>query len=245
MLSNLNVSNIKPIILLTPQHAGTYFWEDFLIKHPDVSLCVRLERPETNIKYINRVRQHFLQASKKGKTVTFHSHIFDSGHLIMLMAFFPTFLSLRDPLLCLITLQARHPNLIEEQTGVDYGQRLIEKYAMMVETFNQFGKPDLVIPIDLVAKQSVEHKAIVLNSLLSWCGLSGASSLVNHYANKWPIVRSLDRGGAPGLKDAYVKGDIGKIKTGLTKAGWTALQTHKSVLKSYLEKHGYRNLLWW
>jgi hypothetical protein len=244
MLQNLDVSNINPILLLTPQHAGTYFWEDFLSKHPDVSLCARLERPETNIKYINRVRRDFRTASDKGKTVTFHSHIFDSGHLMMLMAFFPTFLSLRDPLLCLITLQARHPNLIEEQTGVDYGQRLIEKYAVLVETINQLGEPDLVIPIDLVSHQNQSQKASQLNRLLELCDISG-HPIVSQYAAKWPIVRSIDRGGAPGLKEAYAKGDRATIQAGLPTASWGALQTHKNVLQPYLEKHGYKNLLWW
>lgn len=245
MLKNVVLGSLKPILLLTPQHAGTYFWEDFLIKHPQISLCARLERPETNTKYIQKVRNHFKQAVMKGQTVTFHSHFFDSGHLMMLMMFFPTFLSLRDPLLTLITSQARNKGLIEEQTGVDYGQRLIEKWAMTVETFNQFGEPDLVIPIDLVAGQSVAYKANVLAHLLIFCGVTPYDLVVNQYANKWPVVRSLDRGGAPGLKDAYARGDVAKIKAGLTPAGWAALQTHKNVLQPFLEKHGYKNLLWW
>lgn len=245
MLKNVVLGSLKPILLLTPQHAGTYFWEDFLIKHPQISLCARLERPETNTKYIQKVRNHFKQAVMKGQTVTFHSHFFDSGHLMMLMMFFPTFLSLRDPLLTLITSQARNKGLIEEQTGVDYGQRLIEKWAMTVETFNQFGEPDLVIPIDLVAGQSVAYKANVLAHLLIFCGVTPYDFVVNQYANKWPVIRSLDRGGAPGLKDAYARGDVAKIKAGLTPAGWTALQTHKNVLQPFLEKHGYKNLMWW
>lgn len=245
MLKNVVLGSLKPILLLTPQHAGTYFWEDFLIKHPQISLCARLERPETNTKYIQKVRNHFKQAVMKGQTVTFHSHFFDSGHLMMLMMFFPTFLSLRDPLLTLITSQARNKGLIEEQTGVDYGQRLIEKWAMTVETFNQFGEPDLVLPVDLLGECAPAIRVEALNKLLAFCDVDQNLPFVNQHANSWPLVRSLDRGGAPGLKDAYARGDVAKIKAGLTPAGWTALQTHKNVLQPFLEKHGYKNLMWW
>lgn len=244
MLSNINIP-ARPILLITPQHSGTYFLEALLADHPEINGRVRLEAAETTHDYLARVRRDLQNHNNRSGVVTFHSHIFDCGHLMFLATLIPTILTVRDPLLSLITCYTREsPGQKNIFTGKRYGVQLIERHAEFIKTINALGEPDYTLPVDLVAKHGPGGRRTIIGDMLKAVGLKSYKNMIEKWGNDWKVVRSLNRR-HHNVKEAYERGDAKAVQKLLPDEYWGALQDNKNVLRSYLEKYGYRNLMWW
>jgi len=140
-----------------------------------------------------------------------------------------TVVSLRDPLLSVIKGKRNNKHF-------DMPQRM-RNYLDMVELCETFDPH--VLPVDLLAEASVEDR---LTALTTVSGGYVSSEVCQAWAEEWPAHNSA---GDYILKRMYYKGDIDSMVKEFKDSEWQALIEHKFILRPFLERYGYRDLLWW
>lgn len=242
MLSSIDIPKMRPIVLLTPQHAGTHFWEYVFFKHPQIySTKMRLEGIEPPGRYLKQIRADYKTLSKvKNQRPIIHSHLISMGHLWLLLMVFPTFMGLRDPLLTLITVENRRPGAAKSPHVFD----MMDRWVEVVKTFNELGMPDFVVGIDLLSKKSDKEKTQVITDIFSKFELSENRNVVDEIVSEWPMKRSFGNSHIQ-LKTAYQQGDARYIRENLSPGLWKKLKEIEPTVRPFLQTHGYQNLLWW
>ena len=209
------------------QHTGTWFIIDFLRQHSQINKFIEFK----DIVLLNG-------SVSENKNTLLHSHIAVSNagihrndrckHIppIILNVFmntFKTIISLRDPMLSLITRLNRHPELNHEY--------IINAFNYVATLKNVF-----FIPIDT----GVETRYTSLKQLLSYLGLP-EENYVKEYAEKWEAVNStID---IYNLKEYYADGDFYNIFKKLPMECKLLIKS-KNILKPFFKSWGYKNLLW-
>ncbi len=96
----------------------------------------------------------------------------------------------------------------------------------------------IYLPVDLLASQSFGKRFEALNNILPDIYEGKKKYLCNEWAYKWPIHngRSYD------LKQLYQDKNVKELSN---LPGWDTLIENKSILQPWLERIGYRDLLWW
>ena len=248
------------IFLTTLFHTGTWFVLYFFHTHPQVDGILET-RFLTNATYLTgQTEWHtgvggvevplkkgiVIEKFVPGGTNVLHSHFLDqaqpltTGSILALMLMCPTVVTMRDPLLSVITSAARvGVDKIRADDEVSIIQRVkdFQTLAACVDNISKVSAP-VIFPIDLPV--TVDSRYELLTKVLRHVGLPNDPH-AKMWAEKWPLVNT--KGNYP-LKDAYVRRDPEFIKRLIPKT-WNLLRSYETSFRPFLERNGYKNLMWW
>lgn len=234
------------IFLHTVNHTGTWFALDLLQTFEGVTGFTTLGMLPYTLQ--GRGRQHRVGEMVQGNEVAgdgrmvvqAHVHTYPRHQLgtgfgnieltLALSLACPTIVTLRDPLLTLMTRQKRlsshhpHRDLIAQWTN----------FVESMELFEEFIKP-IYLSVDLLSECA--------DKFLKDCEAQG---LVPTDATLLMLQEGLPRNsaGESVYDEAYRSGDWKAFTDGMT-AETYLLEDNKYLLKPFLKAHGYKDLLWW
>ena len=222
--------------LLTVQHTGTWFLIEFL-------RGTEAFRHEVDLAALIKNR-HFLTLPNNGPTGCHpyrpnlvHGHINETATdcIRMLCAWWRPLVPLRDPLLSLITGRNRSP-------AQDFSY-LVERWTRLVDVVDPFTPH--YITLDLLRAPQERHKALEEVLGATQMAITEAMSRQhNLWAASWPQYQYNSRGTYP-LKVAYANRDLKYIEEkGKMRAELRALRAVEDIMRPFLVKRGYRELLW-
>lgn len=158
----------------------------------------------------------------------------------LLASLYRTVIPIRDPLNCLLTREARAPNL---------------RHFYITDSFSEVAKrfmnhPNVeFLPVDLHMKSSVADRKKCLLSILSHLGIAVEKHeyVINDTAYEWKRENSISTNI---YRESYEKGDIEKIKLllGTKWAEVVHLKNHASTILPFMNSIGYntaRNPFLW
>lgn len=246
MLNIHNKKELNPILLVTPFHTATWFWIDFITKHPNVngfSTFAHFEKFYNTIKHpieSNNIVTEKIVLDGTHNLFHFHLNIMEDQntdnkwgcgeHFYFLLNMFPVVVSIVDPMLSMISRVTRHPEL-------SWSNDLVKSYEYLVELDNRYKFLPIVKFDQLV---SPEQKLEGLQFVLDQYGLSH-NSYMNEIVHKW---KAINKSKSEDLKKHYYDRDDVFFKTNHPEM-WSHLKNSETILRPFLETHGYTNLLWW
>ena len=243
------------LYLPTLQHTGTWFAVNFLLSHPDLGGFFEGHQAETVFQEGNYLVSS--AAIKRGydpdKLNLIQTHIKtiesltkDRDKLITIhpdqcaaMLTNPFIVTLRDPLLALITHRSRHSNL----SPIGAIQNWKAFFAFLTAMEKREVKPPIFLPVDLLKTWDYQRVAGILDDILVTYGLRTNNKIVNKWASELPVFNSYGQM-MPRLRRAYQNNDLETI-TELIGNDLKLLQEIEPNLRPLLEQAGYSNLLWW
>lgn len=249
------------IFLTTLVHSGTWFLLYFFHTHPEVDGVLET-RFLSGASYLTGQAEHHTGVGRleiplergiviekfvPGGVNVLHCHFFNeiqpltTGSILALMLMCPSVVTLRDPLLSVISSVDKIGigKKLEERLEVSILQ-LVKDFRSLGECIGNISKVSapVLFPIDVPV--TVDSRYELLTRVLDHVGLQNKSH-AKMWAEKWPLVNS--RGSHP-LKDAYMRRDAEFIKGTIPKT-WSLLRSYQSSLRPFMERNGYKNLMWW
>lgn len=207
------------------QHTGTWFLLRALKRHSRVDDIIEF----------GQMRE---RTSEPDKKYVLHVHIGDGGcplylpyhstymALDVLMRVLRTVIPLRDPLLSLLSRQKRHPMLLHTH--------LINGFLYLA----QMQGDCFFLPVDILTNP--DERKETLNGLFDYLGLE-KEPFIDEWAEQWKVV---NENPIPYSEiDWYREGAVNKLR-GLFPEEFDYLQSHAYIIKPFLSKHGYKNLIW-
>ena len=206
------------------QHTGTWFLINALKRHSKIDDLImfgemREKVPEPDKRYILHV--HIGDGSSP-LNLPYHSTYMALDVMIRVLK---TAIPLRDPLLALLSRHKRHPMLPHHY--------LVDGFVYLAEIPDCF-----FLPIDILS--SFDEKKEALNSLFDYLGLE-REPFIDEWAEQWKVV---NENPIPYSEiDWYREGAVNKLR-GLFPEEFDYLQSYAYIIKPFLSKHGYKNLMW-
>ncbi len=228
-------------ILITPQHTGTWFWLNFLTRHPEIDGFAVRDNFLQGIEGFGKILSTGVEIDKDkdlskevqyrmGYKSVIHFHGPDSPEHLILIGVASPLLTTRDPLLSLISRFQRFP----EKEDLD----ILETFVWMAKYVYRFS-PHLykIVSIDLIQLEKRIHE---LKEILDWFNLDTDEDYIKRWADRWPKIPTLEYE----LKEKYHAGDVSFIKQTMPVL-WNLLIRKEDILRPWLESIGYKDLLWW
>lgn len=145
---------------------------------------------------------------------------------------YPSFSATRDPLLSIITRQERVPDLKHFY--------IIDGFLSLVKLIEVHSL--LLVPVDLYVRKTVSERLSLLHRMLEVVDLP-EEPYVESWAAIWPKY-NFSPGDPSRLRQGYDSGDLNIIMEYIPEE-YSYLKSKEAVLKPFLQKLGYENLLWW
>jgi hypothetical protein len=222
------------ILLPTVPHTGTHFMVEFFKQFQIVQNTVELVQLRKN-EYKFAGNPYGFAGLYPDRTNLVYGHVYERElpTLLSLARWWKPIVPLRDPLAGLVTRQNRHP----DQTHT----HIVNAWLRLVEVVDEL-EPEYV-PLDLLIKPEDRRDAMirVVEKAKLGCGAWHTQALT--WASQWPQNKHNSKGNYP-LKEAYRAGDIEALE-GVLGHELTQLRLAEPVLRPFLEKQGYKDLLWW
>ena len=226
---------MRAVFLLTVQHTGTWWSIQTLRTHPEIKgfahvrnvLRLRTGQPLIGIDSgnpngesvpddgVTLIHTHWFRVYERGRWQW--DTISDA-----LTVFVPTIVPLRDPLMSLLTRHNRDPWMYP------HGD-LLEEWIRMANCSNPF-------TFYRVDEFSIAEFAGAVRST----GLTTPDA----WLATMDISQRPNTSGSYALKDAYRNRDANLISSTVPEL-WNKLRESEYLLRPFLEKRGYQNLLWW
>lgn len=222
------------ILLPTVPHTGTEFMVNFLQELPLVQNVVELRQLRKN--------PQLLAGGERGLPGLYpdrgnlaYGHIYEKElpTILSLAQWWKPVVPLRDPLLSLLTRQNRHP----DQSHI----HIVASWLRLVDIVDECDP--CYISLDLLNTE--EKRKDALEKVVFACGGGYGAwfDVVNNWARNWPKYKHNSKG-IYALKEEYLHGDMTNIEQEL-KQELVHLRHAEPILRPFLEKQGYRDLLWW
>lgn len=211
----------------------------------------RLRHTNTNNieELISKIEERFAEVGSGDFTSIITAHIGDScsGFIPFsdqekLIDIFPTAVTLRDPLLSLLSREGRKAD--------DRQEYLVDGFVSLAET----KKKVFHVPVDLYASKLCEARVKLLTDLFNFLGITPLDKdYINITALEWRVrgntqadhsVSANAKKRAAHLKNLYRVGDIKEIIKIMPRC-YEYLKSKELILRPMLEEAGYTNLLWW
>jgi hypothetical protein len=226
--------DMKAIFIPTIQHTGTWFCIEFLKAHNEVQHFVELKDLRVNGSEMTLIHTHFGDGNTHHPAdVSKHIPFYVVNDLINE---YPSITTVRDPLAALITRQIRCPDL--------WHTYIIDSFVSLAKEIKKMPNKNLfLLPVDLYKTKSFEMRYQILNELLSHVGLS-EDPYAKFWAAGWPIYNTVGDSSIIGLKEYYNLGEVDKIEAAFPEE-YAHLKRKEPILRPFLEKLGYRDLIWW
>ncbi len=158
-----------------------------------------------------------------------------------MMDIFPTAITVRDPLAALITREGR--------TSADEHKYIVNGFAELAASQKDF----FCLPVDLYGEKAIVERLRILRELLEYLGVPADKSYIMQAATDWTNYGATQkdlslsiriRKYADQLKKAYRYGEVEKIIEAMPRT-YEYLKSKELIIRPFLEKLGYRDLLWW
>lgn len=156
-----------------------------------------------------------------------------SDEMIGMLASLPCLIPLRDPLLSLITQYQKAPQR-DHSADVIVWRPFVEVLLKIERVANLS-----FLPLDVL--DTHESRLIHLMAVFNTLQIPN-DDFAADWADQWPTTYN-SRGDYV-MKQKYYARDIGYLSRTLGDA-WTELQRGEEILRPFLERHGYKKLLWW
>ncbi|MHB0968068.1 MAG: hypothetical protein ACYC36_16635 [Bellilinea sp.] len=217
------------IFIPSVQGTGTWFLLNLLKPHPQVDYLVTwlgFDEQKLELSNMAVVQAHF----GEGKTgPEFGAFVPDDTAEGWMRKATATVIPVRDPLLSLMTANNRRL----DDAPLDH---IINGFLTMSRWA---GENDIFfLPVDLYGGKSASERRKIFSSLIRFCGLDFIPHC-EEYARRWQVVNT-----AYGQKNHYHAGNIEAVKEELGPY-FDKLVANKEILRPFLERLGYSNLLWW
>lgn len=211
-------------------HTGTWFVLNFLLSHPGTWELVELR---TAVEGREVKPSDVLHFHLYGDGVVSRGPFHETGLLdaaVRLSRKVPTVVPVRDPLLSLISRQARHPELDHVQV------------VRAFEYLDRFSNSAVFVPVDLLNRSGIEARREKLEEVLGRLGLEW-EEWCDDYAREWPVANTVGGRGA-GLREMYERRDVESLR-GFLRAEMEELDRIAPTLIPFLQTLGYSDLPWW
>ena len=188
-------------------------------------------------------------------TMVYHEHVTSDDleplrierRQVLLATMTPTVIPIRDPLAALISYQERalRDGRIDEpgQPRFDPAE-FVDKWIRLAETaraiFVDFAHIKFLC-WDLASGMDRMSRYIYLREIAEALGLADDGPSAQCGVK---VIRHNDFGQYE-LKDAYDRRDLTYIRRNVANGGFEALRACRGILRPFLERLGYRDLLWW
>lgn len=158
---------------------------------------------------------------------------------------FPTAVTLRDPLLSLLSREGR-----SDAKSLDNHYYLVGGFICLAKTTRRI----FHVPVDLYARKTIRERVDLLEHLFQWLEVIPATQdYIKKTAQEWKIRGNTQNDNsvppscqirAARLKDWYQSGDLKKIMEVIPNC-YRYLKSKESIIRPMLERAGYTNLIWW
>lgn len=230
----------KYIFLATIQSTGTWWAINALKNHPEIGGASHVQ---TLMNFQNgwvlrdgwTGNPHNDHLAPEGKTTLIYSHYGGTpanfarwkpqNNYEFMMLVTPTLAPLRDPLICMIRAWHREPPLYP--------------YDFLMDGWIHVAKRADTLGVKYWRMEPFDQEGFL--KAVSDIGLSCPPDWV---ASLTPNVRINNTPGELGLHRNYENGNIAAIEKKLP-VPWRRLKENEPVLRPFLEKRGFKNLLWW
>lgn len=249
-------------ILVTPQHTGTWFLISFLMDHPDfkeffqfssiLSLVQGYEGKEHTLS--SNSKEAKIKESLNEKELTLvHNHmrvLLDNsrlgGHIDIFLRFLlisnPVLITLRDPLLSVITMKQRGGSVMDTKAFISKWLVMVHELELMKDRIKV-----KYLPMDLlkglVPFERINHLRGALNFIEVGDDLKNLEHSVKWVTGeKWNT--DYNSCGVYEAKSKYQENDRDYFLREFPEE-MEALKRIEGEIRPFLENKGYRRLLWW
>lgn len=235
----------KYILLSTLQSTGTWWAINALRKHPEIgglahtnNLMALLNNWPLRDRWAGNPHgeaiapegQFTLLYEHYGATVSPFYRWYPQTASEITMLVTPTLSPLRDPLLCMIRAWHREPPLYP--------------YDWLLDAWIQMAKRDDTLQIKFWRMEPFDSQSFI-NAIIG-VGLSPGypQSYYDWFNSLTPNDRINDTPGECDLREHYKNGNVLMIEKTLS-SPWRRLRESQPILRPFLEKYGFTDLLWW
>jgi len=165
-----------------------------------------------------------------------HTH-FDGDLLVFIMEYisnWPTVVSLRDPLLSILSAFNRDP-----KGDYTYLVDQFVRQAKLIDSGLTRYAP-IYFPIDLIERVSFEERVQQFTEIFAPLGYLDKNRYLT-WADRWPYINSQRHNP---YRILY-RHSLGEEIKQLIPNEWNALVSARPILQPFLEAQGYTDLLWW
>ena len=207
------------------QHTGTWFLLELLKRHSKVDDLIMFGEMRERV-------------PEPGKKYILHVHVGDGGSplnlpyhstymaLDVVSRLLKTAIPLRDPLLSMLSRHKRHPTL---------------SHFYLVDGFVYLAKMRadcFFLPVDILRSPDERKKA--LNGLFDYLGLE-REPFIDEWVKQWKVV---NENPIPYSEiEWYRQGAVNKLRL-LFRGEFDYLKANAHIIKPFLFKQGYTNLIW-
>ncbi len=190
--------------------------------------------------------------SKQEPATVYHEHVRPDSRFgkqmcrsqIVMAWAHPTIIPLRDPLAALVSYQHRAEH--SKRIGTDLflpREDVVDRWCLLAETEDRFEGSDNIhwLPWDLAHVSAQKNPASYKASLWEIAKAIGFRDQAPSKAGL-PCVNG---SGEYWLKTVYEAGDLAGLAAEIGDKGLWYLQSKTEILRPFLERRGYANLLWW
>ena len=210
------------------QHTGTWFLLNGLKRHSKLDDYILFEEmwEREPVPYKRYILHVHIGDGGSPLTLPYHSTYMA---LDVMMRVLKTVVPLRDPLLSLLSRHKRHPMLPHFY--------LIDGFVYLA----QVQKNCFFLPIDILKEtKQVDRRKAALGSLFEYLRLEW-EPFIDEWAEQWKVV---NENPVPYSElEWYRQGAVNKLR-GLFPEEFDYLQSNAHIIKPFLSKHGYKNLIW-
>lgn len=234
-------SKIKKIIFIpTIQSTGTWFCLDLFKEHSQVSWIgpraswnlEQLEKAGNNDIWVIHI--HFGIVSVADRFVFVNKDAIVQQWCKNADA---TIVPIRDPLLSLLTAYTRY---VPSKNFMDL-THIVNGFCELIKLIQKYDI--FILPIDIYSYKNTESKLAILKRLFDFVELPHESFLIK-WAKDWPIKNTVGQSVKNHVANLYKTKNISEISKMIPKE-YAYLKSKEDVLKPFLQKHGYKDLIWW
>lgn len=167
------------------------------------------------------------------------------GAQLVLLGTHPTLIPMRDPLASLVTYQrwAERDGRADKDATFDPVGHVdgLVALALCEDQVRQFGHVRFAC-WDLISKMEWEEVYNHLSGIAVSLGLIDQEQVAADVATNMIVNNTA---GSYPLKTAYETGDTAALRSGIASGGYDHLVSREEVLRPFLERLGYQDLVWW
>lgn len=227
------------IFLPTVQHTGTWFMAEFLRRHSQVHQVQDLwmlhdQFPDDGLIVVSAHYCGDEISEERGIHENDVKKHFPTEVLEDLIKTFPSLTVTRDPLLSMITRKKRSPELTQTY--------IVDGFVALADLCMRTGI--MVLPVDLLGMRPYKVKLEALRGVLKLVGLE-EENYVKVWASVWPRYNhNAELEATKGITKLYKNGNALAIREYFP-AEYDYLVSQEDKIRPFLERLGYKNLMWW
>ena len=224
----------------SPQHTGTWFVIEFLRQHPQIATVILYPSQLPTRCTIEEWLVDHHKVCLEDQKVLLHAHtrkdfpsFLDDFHVLEGKAPQNPIVPLRDPLRSIITRQIRHPDKIHKH--------IVDGFLEVTKMKDAF-----FLPVDL--PKSTDERTEALRGMCRHVGIRNDCNYIDIIAEQWTPTNTTNTDWTKveyeHLKTNFNQKRFKKLVNTFSET-YEYLKEHQSTLQPFLEKLGYKSLIWY